>query len=29
MIESADNKYRLMLFRLIKIYMIKGILEEQ
>jgi len=29
MIELVDNKYGLILFRLIKVYMIKGTLEEQ
>jgi hypothetical protein len=29
MIKSADNKYGLTLFRLIKVYIIKGTLEEQ
>ena len=29
MIESANNKYGLILSRSIKVYMIKGTLEEQ
>jgi len=29
MIKSAKNKYRLILSRLIKVYMMEGTLEEQ